>query len=621
MKKYCINLKSRQDRKDLFLKNNGEVLSDVEFFEAYNGYSITYSELKKLNLKPNHNWIDPTFQRRLTKGEIGCLASHVALWKKCLELNENILILEDDCVISSTFDENKLELLLRSNYNLAYLGYNEMSEVQQDLGSYVVPGFAYQTHAYGISPKGAQILLDGLDSFGGIPADELLSKCFDTIKPIAFKPEVATQLSRRHVGTDVECHGDGDLFPFEKLKVFTVATDKDKAHRLINSCNHYKIDLNVLGENLDAFDMSSLGGGIKVNLLREALNDCDDDDLILFLDGYDTFIAHELTEIHQRFLAMNAEIVFSAELVCWPDEHLASEFESETRFKYLNSGTFIGHSKSIKEIIKDPIDNTADDQRHYTLKYLQNKNKFKLDTECYIFQTNFDNAEINDNMIYNPETKCFSCIYHGNGGNYAIPKLDELYLNKFKNKTFSINKGLTFLKPEVKEQLDTDMYTCSFLSKEMCNYLIDLGDKNGNWEPLPGDKFPAQEIRVGEIGLWQEFSDIFDEEIGPLYESLWFPIQHYGLRDAFLMRYAVDTQRDLPLHHDASLVTGSVKLNDAYTGARLYYPRQDVCNTNVPVGDMILFPGQVTHGHTCERLLSGVKYSLTFWTKRSPNDP
>jgi len=616
----------RKDRREHFTKTNSWAVdansSSFEWFDAYNGYKMkNYDEIRNLGFLPNHEWIDPIYNRRLTKGEIGCLASHVALWKKCVELNEPILILEDDVVFQSGYNEEKVKLLLASNnYNIVYLGYNEMAEIKEDLGSYVIPGFAYQTHAYGITPKGAEALLDSLSVYKGIPVDELISRCFDQLSPIAFKKSLATQLSREESATDVELHGDGDYFPFEHLKVFTVATEKEKAYRLINSCNHYGIDLNILGENTESFDMSSIGGGIKINLLREALEECDDDDLILFLDGYDTFIAQDLDEIHQRFLSFNASILFSAELVCWPDPELADEFTAHTRFKYLNSGTFIGHCKAIKKIIETPIGNSEDDQRYYTLKYLQNKNRIKLDTECYIFQTNFDKADLVNEMIYNPETKCFSCIYHGNGGNYALERLDNLYIRKFKGQTFNISKNLKFLKPEVKQQLDRDMYTCSFLSKEMCNYLIELGDKNGNWNPLPGDKFPAQEIRVSEIGLWQEFSDIFDEEIGPLYESLWFPIQHYGLRDAFLMRYALDTQRDLPLHHDASLVTGSVKLNDAYTGARLYFPRQDICNTKVPVGDMILFPGQVTHGHTCEKLLSGVKYSLTFWTKRHPTD-
>ena len=94
----------------------------------------------------------------------------------------------------------------------------------------------------------------------------------------------------------------------------------------------------------------------------------------------------------------------------------------------------------------------------------------------------------------------------------------------------------------------------------------------------------------------------------------------YGMRDAFVMKYSMDTQRSLNLHNDASMVTGSVKLNDNYTGADLWYPRQQISNKDIPVGKMILFPGQVTHGHECTPLEEGIKYSLTMWSSRYPGD-
>ena len=82
----------------------------------------------------------------------------------------------------------------------------------------------------------------------------------------------------------------------------------------------------------------------------------------------------------------------------------------------------------------------------------------------------------------------------------------------------------------------------------------------------------------------------------------------------------MDTQTQLNLHCDASLVTGSVKLNDDYKGAELVFPRQKFSNKDVPVGKCILFPGQLTHGHECQELVSGVKYSLTIWTSRYSGD-
>ena len=67
------------------------------------------------------------------------------------------------------------------------------------------------------------------------------------------------------------------------------------------------------------------------------------------------------------------------------------------------------------------------------------------------------------------------------------------------------------------------------------------------------------------------------------------------------------------------MVSGSVKLNDNYLGAELT-ARQHFTNRHIDRGQMLLWPGQVTHPHVCEELEEGVKYSLTLWTKRFTQD-
>ena len=53
---------------------------------------------------------------------------------------------------------------------------------------------------------------------------------------------------------------------------------------------------------------------------------------------------------------------------------------------------------------------------------------------------------------------------------------------------------------------------------------------------------------------------------------------------------------------------------------KIIFSLPNFAHEDVPVGKCILFPGQVTHGHTCRELVSGVKYSLTMWTSRYPGD-
>jgi hypothetical protein len=44
-------------------------------------------------------------------------------------------------------------------------------------------------------------------------------------------------------------------------------------------------------------------------------------------------------ELLEKFRAMNARVVFSAETGCWPDEELADQYPvTESKYKYLNTG-------------------------------------------------------------------------------------------------------------------------------------------------------------------------------------------------------------------------------------------------------------------------------------------
>jgi len=123
-----------------------------------------------------------------------------------------------------------------------------------------------------------------------------------------------------------------------------------------------------------------------------------------------------------------------------------------------------------------------------------------------------------------------------------------------------------------------------------------------------------------QFGAFEALERHWEKNIYPITHQFWKPTLMYGLRDAFVMRYCLETQKSLNHHCDASMITGSVKLNDNYEGADLVFPRQNISNKDIDVGKCILFPGMVTHGHMCEELTSGVKYSLTMWTSRYTGD-
>ena len=609
MKKLVISLQRRTDRKKEFYKNN---LDNYEFIKA-----IDYKRLDDFIV--DEGFRDPFRNRPVLKSEVACFLSHKKTWERCLELDEPVIILEDDAVINQTWDEDYYKDLI-DKYDFIYLqkNENEPDKVISIDDKLEIPSYPYNLTGYIIKPSTAKILLDNVDKI--IPADEYVPKLIKEkilTNVVSLKKDSCNQMSREVSPSDIEVSvGVARNFTVHPL---TIGTDRQKCSKLYTSARSCGIDIVNLGNNVEwkGTDMSGPGGGMKVNLLRDYLKTLPDNDVVLFTDAYDVFYADNLETITERYLGFNCKVLFSAEQYCWPDADLEHVFpNAPTKYRFLNSGTFIGEVGELKRMLDtDSVDDDGDDQLYYQKLFLSNEFDIQLDYEGYIFQTHEANTTLLDGQLFNPVTNCCPCIYHGNGGDLTKKKFEQLY-----DRFIPATKDLFFWSGRDYEILDDDILLVDFMTQDQCERMIEIADNHGGWGSLSYDKFPAQEIRLKELGLWDELKTHWERNIVPIIESYWKPMEMYGLRDAFVMRYSVDTQKELPLHTDASLVTGSIKLNDDYEGADLVYPRQNFSNKDIPVGKCILFPGMVTHGHACQPLKKGVKYSFTIWSNRYPGD-
>ena len=93
MKLFVINLQEADVRRQRVEEKLLEIGVECEFFQAINGFSGLPS---RLSMKPNDKYRIKYRGRPLTPGEKGVYASHYALWEKCVELGEPIVVLEDD---------------------------------------------------------------------------------------------------------------------------------------------------------------------------------------------------------------------------------------------------------------------------------------------------------------------------------------------------------------------------------------------------------------------------------------------------------------------------------------------------------------------------------------------
>lgn len=165
------------------------------------------------------------------------------------------------------------------------------------------------------------------------------------------------------------------------------------------------------------------------------------------------------------------------------------------------------------------------------------------------------------------------------------------------------------------KEIAQDVIQLPFWTPEFCALVIRAAEAAGGFGHQPDDPVPGHEISLAAIA--PRLFELLENDIGmrmwPAIRTWWPCVDYHGLRDAFVIKYSIGGQEELRLHHDVAQISGSIKLNDDYDGAALEFPRQEVDNSAVAVGHVLVWPSLVTHPHRSTPLRSGTKYSLTIW--------
>lgn len=167
---------------------------------------------------------------------------------------------------------------------------------------------------------------------------------------------------------------------------------------------------------------------------------------------------------------------------------------------------------------------------------------------------------------------------------------------------------------EIRKVAD-EMFAMSCWTPDFCSALIRASELTGAFEFNPHDPVPGHEVSLAVISpqLFNAVEVDFGLRIWPQLQKHWPLIDYHGIQDVFVIKYEVGQQEELRMHHDIAQVSASIKLNDDYQGAELQFPRQNFSNREMKIGEMVAWPSLVTHPHSSEPIISGVKYSATVW--------
>ena len=120
-----------------------------------------------------------------------------------------------------------------------------------------------------------------------------------------------------------------------------------------------------------------------------------------------------------------------------------------------------------------------------------------LDLEGYIFTCYDPKVTIQQGQVYNPVTKCYSCVYHGNGGESAKEHYKTIY-----DKLYS-SSLIAYIPTHNYEIISDDIICIDFMTPYMCDKMIEICDGH-KFDKLSYDKVPGKELRLKTMGLWEE---------------------------------------------------------------------------------------------------------------------
>ncbi len=203
------------------------------------------------------------------------------------------------------------------------------------------------------------------------------------------------------------------------LHVCTNASHKTKhLEQLLESCRVHQIKLDILGIG-EPFSF-----GKKLKDYHHYLEKVPKHDVVLFIDAYDILLLANEKTILDKFFSMKTSLVIAAETNCFPFPHLAPYFPpSPTKFKYLNSGSYIGYAGFIQQIYEDlsPIPDDIDDQGLLSVYFLHHPEKLTLDYRCNLFLPLYQVKkkelflDANKKIVKSLITSTEPCLIHGNG--------------------------------------------------------------------------------------------------------------------------------------------------------------------------------------------------------------
>lgn len=187
----------------------------------------------------------------------------------------------------------------------------------------------------------------------------------------------------------------------------------------------------------------------------------------------------------------------------------------------------------------------------------------------------------------------------------------ETWANKYLSPVLR-TKDWDLITNELGKEGHTNIFQTQFFTKAFGEEIIALAEKSGLWTQKRHEFYPTTDMLLDTIGMNDTYEAVLKDYIYPWAIHLWELEGKtwkglYG--ESFLIKYSANKQAHLSLHHDYSIFTTLVTLNNDFEGGGTYFKKQKIC-VNPSIGTVCLHPGNITHKHGARPITSGTRYVI-----------
>ena len=166
------------------------------------------------------------------------------------------------------------------------------------------------------------------------------------------------------------------------------------------------------------------------------------------------------------------------------------------------------------------------------------------------------------------------------------------------------------------DEIGPNIIEFPLFSEKFCKEIIELAEAN-TWVTDRHYFFPTTDQTMESLGMQEIYQKVLEQFVYPIWVWFWeldgedWP--KLGSEN-FIAKYDTVNQGSLGIHHDMSIITLNVKLNDDYEGGGTFIPRYKQTYQAKKIGYAMSHPGQITHKHGGRPVTEGTRYILVTFT-------